>query len=67
MSHYLIQQIRQLPNVRVRTCSEVVGASGSDHLERLRIADRDSRHRGEGRDIVAVRVYRRRPLYRLAG
>jgi thioredoxin reductase (NADPH) len=39
MSHYLIQQIAELPNVHVRTCSEVVGASGSDHLERLRIAD----------------------------
>jgi thioredoxin reductase (NADPH) len=42
MSHYLIQQIADLPNVRVRTCSEVVGASGSDHLERLRIADRSA-------------------------
>jgi thioredoxin reductase (NADPH) len=40
MSHYLIQQIADLSNVQVRTCSEVVGASGSDHLERLRIADR---------------------------
>jgi thioredoxin reductase (NADPH) len=40
MSHYLIQQLEQLPNVQVRTCTEVVGASGSDHLERLRIADR---------------------------
>jgi thioredoxin reductase (NADPH) len=40
MSHYLIQQIAELPNVRVRTCSEIVGASGSDHLERLTIADR---------------------------
>jgi len=40
MSHYLIQQIASLPNVSVRTCSEVVGAGGSDHLERLRIADR---------------------------
>ena len=39
MSHYLIQQIAQLPNVRVRTCTKVVGATGSDHLERLRIAD----------------------------
>ena len=42
MSHYLIEQIAGLSNVRVRTCSEVVGASGSDHLERLRIADRDA-------------------------
>jgi thioredoxin reductase (NADPH) len=40
MSHYLIQQISDLPNVHVRTWSEVVGAGGSDHLERLRIADR---------------------------
>jgi len=40
MSHYLIQQIAELPNVHVRTGTEVVGASGSDHLERLRIADR---------------------------
>ncbi len=40
MSHYLIQQIAGLPNVQVRTGAEVVGASGSDHLERLRIADR---------------------------
>ena len=42
MSHYLIQQIAELPNVRVRTCSEIVGASGSDHLERLTIANREA-------------------------
>jgi thioredoxin reductase (NADPH) len=40
MSHYLIEQIQALPNVALRTCSEVVGASGTDHLEHLRIADR---------------------------
>lgn len=39
MSHYLIQQLGDLPNVRVRTNCEVVGASGGDHLERVRIAD----------------------------
>ncbi len=42
MSHYLIQQIAALPNVRVRTNSEVMGASGDGHLERLRLADRES-------------------------
>ncbi|HEX9549097.1 MAG TPA: FAD-dependent oxidoreductase [Acidimicrobiales bacterium] len=42
MSHYLIQQIAELPNVRVRTCSEIVAASGSDHLERLTIANREA-------------------------
>jgi thioredoxin reductase (NADPH) len=40
MSHYLIEQIQALPNVRLRTCSEVISASGTDHLERLGIADR---------------------------
>jgi len=40
MSHYLIQQIGELPNIRVRTRCEVVGASGRDHLERITIADR---------------------------
>jgi thioredoxin reductase (NADPH) len=42
MSHYLIEQISGLSNVQVRTCCEVIGASGSDHLERLRIADRET-------------------------
>jgi thioredoxin reductase (NADPH) len=42
MSHYLIDQIAALPNVRVRANSEVIGASGSDHLERLRLADREA-------------------------
>ena len=42
------------------------GASGSDHLERLRIADRESRYRGGGGSLVAVRLYRRRSLHRLA-
>lgn len=40
MSQYLIEQLGQLPNVQVRINSEVVGAGGDDHLERLRIADR---------------------------
>ncbi len=39
MSHYLIQQIADLPNVHVRPCTEVIGASGGDHLERLRMVN----------------------------
>jgi thioredoxin reductase (NADPH) len=35
MSYYLIQQIESIPNISVRTCTEVIGAEGSDHLERL--------------------------------
>src|SRR5204862_2185408 len=42
MSQYLIEQLKQLPNVKVRTNSEVVGASGNDHLDRVRIADRQA-------------------------
>ncbi len=42
MSHYLIQQIRHLPNVRVRTGSTIVEAGGGDHLEWLRIVDSDT-------------------------
>jgi len=40
MSQYLIEQIAQIPNIGVRTNSEVVGVSGDEHLERVRIADR---------------------------
>jgi thioredoxin reductase (NADPH) len=40
MSQYLIEQLKELPNVELRTNSEIVGASGNDHLERVRIADR---------------------------
>ncbi|HEV2255607.1 MAG TPA: NAD(P)/FAD-dependent oxidoreductase, partial [Streptosporangiaceae bacterium] len=35
MSYYLIRQIADIPNITVRTCTEVIGASGEDHLERL--------------------------------
>lgn len=42
MSHYLIEQIEGLGNVHVRSNCEVVEASGGDHLERIRIADRRS-------------------------
>ncbi|HEX5120755.1 MAG TPA: NAD(P)/FAD-dependent oxidoreductase, partial [Pseudonocardiaceae bacterium] len=37
MSHYLIQQIANIPNISVRTCSEVVEAHGEDHLEALTV------------------------------
>jgi thioredoxin reductase (NADPH) len=35
MSYYLIRQIADISNITVRTCTEVVGASGEDHLESL--------------------------------
>jgi thioredoxin reductase (NADPH) len=42
MSQYLIDQVNRLQNVTVRTNSEIVGASGDDHLEHVRIADREA-------------------------
>ncbi|MBF6066396.1 FAD-dependent oxidoreductase [Nocardia terpenica] len=39
MSHYLIRQIEQIPNIRVRTGTEVVCAEGDDHLERIVLRD----------------------------
>ncbi len=37
MSYYLIKQIGEIGNISVRTCTEVIGAEGEDHLERLRL------------------------------
>jgi thioredoxin reductase (NADPH) len=39
MSHYLVRQIRDTGNIHVRPNTTVVGASGTDHLERLRLCD----------------------------
>src|SRR4029450_12986557 len=39
MSHYLIRQIRDTGNIQVRLNTSLVGASGTDHLERLRLCD----------------------------
>jgi thioredoxin reductase (NADPH) len=35
MSYYLIKQIEDVPNISVRTCTEVTEAFGDDHLESL--------------------------------
>ncbi|MEV6739019.1 FAD-dependent oxidoreductase [Streptomyces sp. NPDC051104] len=39
MSHYLIQQINDAPNIHVRTRTVVDAAHGSDHLEKLTLRD----------------------------
>ena len=35
MSHYLVEQLREIKNVSCRTCTEVLEAHGEDHLEQL--------------------------------
>ncbi len=39
MSYYLIQQIGGIANISVRTCTEVIEAHGSKHLEALTLRD----------------------------
>jgi thioredoxin reductase (NADPH) len=39
MSYYLIQQIAGIENISVRTCTEVIEASGDGHLEQLTLRD----------------------------
>jgi thioredoxin reductase (NADPH) len=39
MSHYLIEQLAERPNVSVRTNVSVVGGSGDGHLERITVRD----------------------------
>ena len=39
MSYYLIKQIAGIPNISVRTCTEVIEAGGQDHLESLTLRD----------------------------
>ena len=39
MSHYLIQQIEGIKEISVRTCTEVIAAHGTDHLESLTLRD----------------------------
>ncbi|MFC0042549.1 FAD-dependent oxidoreductase [Actinomadura rayongensis] len=41
MSHYLIEQIAALPNVRVHCRTAVTAAEGDDHLERLTLTGPD--------------------------
>jgi thioredoxin reductase (NADPH) len=50
MSHYLIQQIADTPNITVRTCSEVIEAHGDDHLERITLRDNAT---GETHEVTA--------------
>ncbi len=39
MSYYLIRQIAEIPNIAVRTRTEVAAAAGEEHLEQLTLRD----------------------------
>ena len=54
MSYYLIEQIKQRPNITVRTCTEVRRAVGDDHLEKLTLVDNRT---GETEDVTCGRMF----------
>ena len=54
-------------NVEVRFRTEVVAAHGTDHLESVTLADRDTGAETDEADQLAVRLHRRPPPHRLAG
>jgi thioredoxin reductase (NADPH) len=39
MSHYLVRQIAEIPNIDVRLGTEVIGLDGGDHLEEITLCD----------------------------
>jgi thioredoxin reductase (NADPH) len=50
MSYYLVQQVNGHDNITVRTCTEVVEASGGEHLEKLTLRNNDT---GEDETVEA--------------
>jgi len=54
MSQYLIDQIRQIENIRVETQSEVLEVQGEEHLESITIANRET---SETRTVPTVALF----------
>ena len=54
MSHYLIDQIQQIPNIVVETESEVTAAHGNGHLEGITITNRSS---GDSRTVPTSALF----------
>jgi len=54
MSHYLVEQIKQRPNINVLTCTEVQRATGIDHLEKLTLVNNQT---GEKQDVTCARMF----------
>ena len=54
MSQYLIEQVRDQPNIEVRTCTRVEACTGEDHLELLSLVDDST---GEREDVKASHMF----------
>ncbi len=66
MSQYLIEQIDAVEHIEVRTCTEVVGASGRRPPGEADPARPELRRRAGRRRALALRLHRRRAADRLA-
>jgi thioredoxin reductase (NADPH) len=42
MSYYLIEQLRGIEKIEIRTCTEVIEAHGDDHLEQITLRDKNT-------------------------
>jgi thioredoxin reductase (NADPH) len=54
MSHYLIEQLADIPVVTVHTCTTVAEAHGTDHLEALTLTDART---GDQRTVPASHLF----------
>lgn len=54
MSHYLIEQIGAIPNIVVRTCTEVISGEGDEHLSALTLRDSSN---GATETVSASRLF----------
>ncbi|MGO9381752.1 MAG: FAD-dependent oxidoreductase [Mycobacterium sp.] len=54
MSYYLIRQIEQNPKITARTCTEVMCASGANHLEKLTLVDNRT---GDTEEVTCGRMF----------
>jgi thioredoxin reductase (NADPH) len=39
MSRYLVRRIEETPSILLKTCTEIIGLEGAEHLERVRVRD----------------------------
>jgi len=54
MSHYLVERLQATENICIRTCTQVTGAMGKEHLEALILTDTST---GEAETVPATSLF----------
>lgn len=54
MSHYLVERLQATENICIRTCTQVTGAMGNEHLEALILTDTNT---GEAETVPATSLF----------